>query len=60
MLVILVILLLIFGAGKLTGVGSALGRSIREFREASKDDDESPAATTERAREAGTNEPARS
>ena len=36
---ILVIVLLIFGAGRLPDVGGAIGRSVREFRKASKDDD---------------------
>jgi len=33
LLVILVIVLIIFGAGKLRGVGGAVGKSIREFKE---------------------------
>jgi len=33
LLVILVIVLIIFGAGKLRGVGGAIGKSIREFKE---------------------------
>ncbi len=37
---ILVIVLIIFGAGKLPQIGSALGKSIREFKSASKGDDE--------------------
>ncbi|MFA4837080.1 MAG: twin-arginine translocase TatA/TatE family subunit [Dehalococcoidia bacterium] len=32
LVIILVIILLIFGAGKLPQVGGALGKSIREFR----------------------------
>lgn len=35
LVIILVIALVIFGAGKLPGVGRALGQSIREFKEAS-------------------------
>jgi sec-independent protein translocase protein TatA len=40
---IVIIIILVFGAGKLAGVGGALGRSIREFRrelrgEGEKDD----------------------
>ncbi len=35
---VLVIILLVFGAGKLPQVGSALGKSIREFRKASRGD----------------------
>lgn len=34
MLIILVIVLLIFGAGKLPQIGDALGRSIRNFKRA--------------------------
>ena len=37
LIVILVIALLIIGPGKLPDVGSALGKSIREFRKASSD-----------------------
>ena len=37
---ILVIILVVFGAGKLPQVGSALGKSIREFRKASRGEDE--------------------
>jgi sec-independent protein translocase protein TatA len=36
--VILIIVLVIFGAGKLSQVGSALGKSIREFKVASSDE----------------------
>ncbi len=35
---VLVIIMLVFGAGKLPQVGSALGKSIREFRKASRGD----------------------
>ncbi|MGB9886997.1 MAG: twin-arginine translocase TatA/TatE family subunit [Moorellales bacterium] len=34
LLIILVICLIVFGAGKLPSVGRALGQSIREFKEA--------------------------
>ena len=37
LIVILVIALLVIGPGKLPDVGSALGKSIREFRKASSD-----------------------
>lgn len=36
LMVVLFICLIIFGAGKLPGVGRALGQSIREFRHASQ------------------------
>jgi sec-independent protein translocase protein TatA len=37
LLLILLIVVLIFGVGKLPEVGAALGRSIREFREATSE-----------------------
>ena len=37
LIIILVIALLVLGPGKLPEVGSALGKSIREFRKASTD-----------------------
>lgn len=43
LIVILVIALLIFGAGKLPEVGRSLGNSIKEFKKAMKEDE--PAAT---------------
>ena len=33
LLIVLVIVLLIFGPGRLAGVGAALGQAIREFRQ---------------------------
>jgi len=39
LLIILAIVIAIFGAGKLAGVGGALGGSIREFRRSVKDDE---------------------
>ena len=42
LLIILLIVLLIFGAGKLPAIGDALGRSIKNFKRASKVDDEDP------------------
>jgi sec-independent protein translocase protein TatA len=39
-LIILVIVLLVFGAGKLPDIGDALGRSIRNFKRASAGDEE--------------------
>ena len=35
-IIILVIVIIIFGVGKLPEIGGALGRSIREFRESSQ------------------------
>lgn len=36
MMVVLVIVLVVFGAGKLPEIGSAFGRSIRNFKKASE------------------------
>ncbi|RQW78254.1 MAG: twin-arginine translocase TatA/TatE family subunit [Geobacter sp.] len=40
MIVILVIVLVVFGAGKLPEIGSAFGKSIRNFKKASEGKDE--------------------
>lgn len=40
LLIILVIVMLIFGAGKLPGIGEALGRSIKNFKRSSSGEDE--------------------
>lgn len=37
---ILVIVLIIFGAGKLPQIGNAIGKSIKEFRKARTEDEE--------------------
>ena len=37
---VLLVILIVFGAGKLPQVGSAIGKSIREFRKATHGDDE--------------------
>lgn len=46
LLIILVIVIAIFGVGRIAGIGGALGGSIREFKKAVKDDD-APAAKAE-------------
>lgn len=46
---ILVIVLIIFGAGRLANIGRDLGKAIRGFREASKGDDEEKPEETEPA-----------
>ncbi len=38
LIIILVIVIAIFGVGKLPEVGGAIGRAIREFREATSED----------------------
>ena len=40
LIIILIIVLVIFGPGKLTGLGGALGKGIKEFKEAVKPDSE--------------------
>jgi len=40
LIVILLIVLVVFGANKLPGIGDALGRSIKNFKKASSTDDE--------------------
>jgi sec-independent protein translocase protein TatA len=40
LLVILLVVLIIFGPGKMAGIGSQLGRGIREFRESTEGKDE--------------------
>ena len=41
-IIILVIVIIVFGVGKLPQVGAALGQSIREFREATNKKDDEP------------------
>ena len=42
---ILVLALVLFGGGKLAGVGKALGKSVREFRNEIKQDEEGTTGT---------------
>lgn len=49
MIIILVIILLLFGAKKLPDLAGSLGKSIKEFRKGAaeaKQDDEEPGSTT--------------
>ena len=45
-LIILVVVLIVFGAGKLPQIGGAIGKSIREFRKAKAGEDEEEAGKT--------------
>ena len=45
LLVILVIVLVVFGANKLPGIGDALGRSIKNFKKASAGDEDEAEVT---------------
>ncbi len=47
LIIILVIVVLIFGVGRLGDVGSALGKSIKEFRKASSDENPEPAKSND-------------
>ena len=40
LIIILVLVLVIFGAGKLPQVGSALGKGLRNFKDGIKDEDD--------------------
>lgn len=42
MIVILVIVLIIFGAGKLPQIGDGMGKAIRNFRSATREDTNDP------------------
>ncbi|RJO64910.1 MAG: twin-arginine translocase TatA/TatE family subunit [Myxococcales bacterium] len=46
LIIILVIVLVVFGAGKLPTVGSALGKGIRNFKGSLKGEDDSPEGKT--------------
>ncbi|MEW6665121.1 MAG: twin-arginine translocase TatA/TatE family subunit [Thermodesulfobacteriota bacterium] len=51
LLVVLVIILIIFGAGKLPEIGSGIGRGIKNFKKATKENPEeipSPGKTDEK------------
>ena len=43
LILILLIVLMVFGVGKLTNIGGVMGKAIREFRQSQSDsDDEKP------------------
>ncbi len=46
LLIVLVIVLLLFGAKRLSGLGSGLGSAIRNFRSAMKEEETKPESTT--------------
>ena len=39
LIILLVVVLIVFGPGKLPDIGNAIGRGVREFRKASNDID---------------------
>lgn len=56
LIIILVIVVLIFGVGKLPQIGGALGKSVREFRQASSAPLEENAAAEPSAESAATDD----
>jgi len=42
LIIILVIIVIIFGAGKLPEIGSGIGKGIRNFKDATRGEDEKP------------------
>ena len=47
LIIILIIILIIFGAGKLPEIGSGIGKSIRNFKKATHDEPEEIASKKE-------------
>jgi sec-independent protein translocase protein TatA len=50
LMIVLVIVIIIFGAGKLPEIGGALGKSIKEFKSQSEGEDQLPEGTTAQKR----------
>lgn len=44
-LILLLVILLVFGTGKLRNLGSDLGNAVKGFKKAVNDDDDKPAST---------------
>lgn len=45
LIIILAIIILIFGPSRLAGLGGAVGKAMREFREATKPEEPKPASS---------------
>ena len=60
LIIILVVVVIIFGVGRLPEIGGALGKGIREFRSASKDDEDDPKQLKSEAKESPPASPERS
>ncbi len=54
LIVILVIVMLLFGVGRLPEIGGALGKSVRNFKEEMRDDSEKPSEAEEKSDETDT------
>ena len=46
LVIVLIIVIIIFGAGRLPEIGGAVGKSIKEFRNQAQDDDEKQISST--------------
>ena len=51
LIIILVIVMIIFGVGRLPEIGGAVGKAIREFRKSQSPKDDDPAETETEAEE---------
>ena len=51
-ILIIVLVLVLFGGGKLAGVGKALGRSIKDFKKEVKEDDQEDTANSNEDKQA--------
>ena len=56
LIVILIIVLIIFGAGKLPQIGESLGKAIHGFKKAAAGDEEKPQAKSDQPPPAGKDE----
>ncbi len=52
LVIILVIIVIIFGAGKLPEIGSGIGKGIKNFKEATKGEDTAKKIEEDKSREA--------
>ncbi len=52
LLIILVIIVILFGGSRIAGLGGSLGKSIKEFRTAMKEEDQDPESDGEKKEEA--------
>ena len=52
LIIILVIIVIIFGAGKLPEIGSGIGKGIKNFKDATKKDDEPKSIDEESGKDA--------
>ena len=54
LIILLVVVLIVFGPGKLPDIGNAIGRGVREFRKASNDLEESIRGDTKKPTDTAT------